>query len=69
MNQIDIWVIYKHPKDFPNKYVVRHWINENPTKTMYTANTLEEIRKKIPQGLTLLPRFPQDDPKIVEVWL
>ena len=69
MKGIDIWVIYDNPLDVPGKFVLRHWINENPTKTMYIADTLDEIRTKVPQGLVNIGRMPEDDPKIKEVWI
>lgn len=67
-NKIELWVIYDKPTDYPGKYVARKWLNNNPTKTMYTAESLEEIREKIP-GLYNLGRQDNDDPKIVEVWV
>jgi len=35
----------------------------------HTADSLEEIRKFVPPGLTNLHRQPNDDPVIVEVWV
>ena len=69
MTQLSMWVIYENPKDFPDKFVARMFINDKPTGNIYVGDTLEDVRKIIPQGLALLPRFPQDDPKMVEVWL
>lgn len=69
MKGISLWVIYEKPLDYPEKYVVRHWINTTPTKTMYIADTLDEIRKKIPSGLVNIGRKAEDDPKIKEVWI
>lgn len=68
------WVIYDHPRDFPDKYVMRRWEIRQPaeivaTDDMALANTLEEIRLSVPQGLYRLERFRDDDPSIVEVWL
>jgi hypothetical protein len=31
-------------------------------------DTLEQARDSIPEGLICWPRFPDDDPAIVEVW-
>jgi len=69
MTELELWVIYKNPLDYPNKFVARKWLNNNPTKTMYIEDTLDDIRKKIPQNLFNLHRMPNDDPKIVEVWI
>lgn len=69
MKGLEIWVVYKKPLDYPNKFVIRKWINNTPTKTMYIADTLDEIRQRIPEGLVSIGRSPNDDPKIVEVWI
>lgn len=67
------WVIYFNPSDFPNKYVVRLWYatrygleKDNSVKL---ADTITEARSFVPENLYCLPRFENDDPAIVEVWL
>lgn len=69
-----IWVVYFNPSDFPGLYVLRAQrpcsngeIEKSPGAL--TADTLDEIRELIPPGLTRIPRFPEDDPVIVECWL
>jgi len=66
---MELWVIYKHPKDYPDKYVARKWILDEPTSEAVFANTLEEARLAIPKGLIRMERNNQDDPCIVEIWL
>lgn len=67
------WVVYDHPRDFPDKFVVRRWdIGAGvvtATDEVRVADTLEEIRRLIPFGLFRLGRFEEDDPCIVELWL
>jgi len=69
------WVVYDRPRDFPNKFVARrHYIvrgdpNPRASEEYAVADSLEEIRQRLPPGLYCLPRFADDDPKIVEVWL
>jgi len=67
------YVIYNNPRDYPGKYVMRRWdIRAGEmiaTDNMELAETLEEIRGKVPPGLYCLERFEDDDPCIVEVWL
>lgn len=67
------WVIYKHPRDYPDQYVMRLWkIRAGhfwPTNDMALADTLGEIRKNLPPGLFRIERFAEDDPCIVEVWI
>lgn len=73
---IYLWVIYEHPKDFPDHYVVRRWqllgdvcapkmdIEGSP------ALTLEEARAFVPNGASCIGRDPyNDDPVIKEVWI
>lgn len=71
--EISQWVIYAQPLDYPTKYVLRRWdIRANTmiaTDEMALAETLAEIRKKVPPGLYRLARYDDDDPCIVEVWL
>lgn len=70
MNQ---YVIYEKPKDHPTKFVVRQWIIGPGTAKagpmISTSDTLEEAQATLPEGLTNIPRFANDDPVIVEVWM
>ena len=63
------WTIYKHPLDYPNKYVARKFVLDKPTSEILVGGTLEEIRKLLPLGLTCIDRHETDDPVIVETWL
>ena len=67
------WVIYRHPRGYPGKYVMRRWGilagKIVATDEMALADTLEEIRASVPPGLYRLERFEDDDPCILEVWL
>jgi hypothetical protein len=68
-----LWVIYDHPRDFPDRFVARkHHVvpgASGPTLEILTADTLDDLRAKLPAGLVLLSRHPMDDPVIVETWL
>lgn len=70
---LTIWVVYDHPKDFPDKWVLRPQrarrdgtIEAGPA---FLADTLDEIRALVPPFLHRLPRFPDDDPVIAETWI
>jgi len=67
------WVIYDHPRDYPDKFVMRRWGIRTglvmATDDVKLADTLAEIRQQLPMGLYPLKRFEDDDPCIVEVWL
>jgi hypothetical protein len=62
------YVVFDHPIDHPNHFVVRIFLDDKPTTSFELATTLNEARAKMPKGLYCLPRDPQDDPKIVESW-
>lgn len=68
---LPIWVVYDHPKDFPNNFVARLWVGERPTDTMMICPDLERLRDEINRrGATVkLMRHADDDPKILETWL
>ena len=65
-----MWVVYAHPTDYPDSYVARMWLNEQPTASIVICPTLETMRSQlIEMGLAPITRDPKDDPKIVETWL
>ena len=67
------WVVYCRRREYPDKYVARRWgVRAGQITATYEvklADTLEEIRRRIPPWLYCLRRFEDDDPCIVEVWL
>ena len=75
MRQVRIqhYAIYYNPSDVPGKYVVRRWWIDvgslTPDPDRHVVDTLEEARKLIPDGFTCVPRYMNDDPVIVEVWV
>lgn len=70
MSIIDVWVIYDHPKDFPNEFVARKYDLDLPTDTLIQAPTLSHLQETfIKMGLTKIPRHPNDDPCITESWI
>lgn len=69
--------IFDKPLDQPDKFVIREYFI-GPATTDFNgvtlgeaqyANTLEEARKLVPEGLHRLPRMPQDPRFLVETWL
>jgi len=75
MNEaLEMWVIYDHPKDYPNSFIARRWLvddkGERFTGDIINANSLEKLRiVLINIGKTCINRDPNDDPVIVETWL
>jgi len=71
---LTMWTVYDHPRDFPNHFVARCFqIKADAavaTKSVVTADKIETIRSVMQRmGKVCLQRDPNDDPKIVEVWL
>ncbi len=66
-----IWTIYSSPSDYPGKFVARpHSVKrEVALRCHLIADTLDEIREKLPFGLAQLDRSPGDDATIVETWI
>lgn len=71
MSELRQFVIYDHPTDCPDAFVVREWsvsaAGPRPLGAQ-TAPTLDDARELVPEGLVNVGRTPQDDHKIVEVW-
>lgn len=70
---IELFVIYDHPRDFPEHVVVRrHCVGQGWTKPdaepLAVVGTIAAARAVLPPGLSNLGRNPADDPKIAEVW-
>jgi len=67
-----MWVVYGFPRDFPEHIAVRRQaVCRGAIITASFAGiyeSLQEARADLPEGLVCLPRFPEDDPSIVEVW-
>jgi len=73
-NGLPLWVIYDHPRDFPDAFVVRCQTVDGTGVTIAPCArlfpSLARARAWLAQqGLTCLAREPEDDPVIVETWL
>jgi hypothetical protein len=70
---LDMYVVYDHPTDFPNHFVVRHWIigagRAKPTDRCVIGKTLDEVRTAIPAYCVRLERSPEDEPQVLESWV
>ncbi len=73
-DELVMYTIYDHPKDFPDKFVVRAHIVASDGKQYAStdcqlADTLEEARTFVPRDKVRTARHPADDPVIVETWV
>lgn len=70
---LTMWVVYDHPRDYPDAFVARRWEIAPgvmiATQDAHTAATLEAVRERIPPGLYRINRDQNDEPQIVEVWV
>jgi hypothetical protein len=68
------YVIYDHPRDYPEHFVVRRWDVVSgmpepvPCGEAVLADSLEDARNAVPPGFNNIGRFANDDPVILEVW-
>lgn len=69
---LTMWVIYDHPADYPDYFVVRKWnVTDGvvtPLRDVHLFDTAEHARDSLPYGLVLSP-VSESDPSILEVWL
>lgn len=66
---LDIWTVYDHPLDYPEYFVVRRWELTSPREHYLFASLGKAQAFLVSKGLARLPRFEQDDPKIIETWI
>lgn len=70
--QLEQFVIYERPRDYPDKFVVRRFRivpgKIIPDDNVAVFNTLDEAREFIPYHLINIGRQEKDEPQIVEVW-
>lgn len=67
--KLELWTIYRYPKDYPDKFVARKFILDKPTEERLIGDTLEEVRSLLPKGLIRFDRSPNDILSIVETWM
>lgn len=67
---LSIWVVYDHPRDYPNCYVARCFIGEKATDSVMICPSLERLQDELAgMGLVKMMPMPGDDPVIIETWL
>lgn len=71
--QIEAWVIYRHPPDYPNSFVARKFLLSPPSLDLIVSDTAQDVRHIIAslptRMLTRIEHGEFDDPAIVETWL
>lgn len=72
MPELKIWVIYDKPIDYPNSVVARQFTLDKPTQNIIVGQDIDTVRGALvaETGCDVkIDRHPEDDPKIVEMWL
>lgn len=65
-----IYVVYFDPLDFPGRYVLRRWLAQEPDPIpMAVTAELALVRNVIPDHCIPIGSYPEQDPKIFEVWV
>lgn len=68
----DLWVVYDHPLDYPDLFVVRRYRGTQPTDELIVGPSLLSVRTQLRARRSDLIRFERaenDDPCVVEVYL
>ena len=73
-DSMDIWVLCKHPTDYPDKYTARRHVANaagyGPTSDVIVDDNIDNLRvQMLERGLICIDRAAGDDPVIVESWL
>lgn len=71
---LTLWVIYDHPLDFPDGFVLRaQWAMRSGAiqvdRVAWYAKTADELRSIVPPDLFCISRQPDDPKVILETWL
>lgn len=74
MALLKVAVVYDSPTDYPGQVVGRFFEVLGPkivpdALPFEVADTVDEVRARIPDGMTCLGRRPEDEAHIVEVWI
>ncbi len=71
---VRLFVIYDHPSDYPDAFVVREWVVVGAEvyvakEPLAVSPELDLARMELPSGLFNIGRGPEDDQAIREVWI
>lgn len=66
---VPMFVVYEHPEDFPDKFVVRLFDMYKPSPYYTLSDTLEQARATLPKGLMWINRSIYDVRSLVETWV
>lgn len=69
-DSLEMFVVYRNPRDFPGKVVVRRFvIGDAPDKQPhFVGDSVEAARATLPRNLVCCRRDRSDEKQIVETW-
>lgn len=68
--RLPVIAVYKHPDDYPDKYVARIFDTDKPTNAIVLRDSLIEIKRDIEKtGMTFLMRGAEDEPALVGAYV
>jgi hypothetical protein len=68
-SELVMYVVYKHPLDYPEEFICRRFVGVTPDDELYARGWIAEaVRRELPPGVVRMTRFELDDPAILEVW-
>ena len=71
--RLPMWVVYRPvTREYPGRWVARMHVSlpePKATRFVITHDTLPDLRRLLPEGLSHLDRDPDDLPEIEELWL
>ena len=62
------WLIFDQLKLYPNLYVAQRFENDMPTKEIFTARNLKELRMQLPADLFRSDPHENCISNVVEIW-
>lgn len=75
MTRLDIYVVFRDTLDFPGQYVLRvqtvgpHGVDHG-CPPLAIADSLAEIHRALPPGVSLMPTYTEDEIlRVVETWV
>ncbi len=69
-NQLEIWVIFNRPLDYPNGLIARKFLNDRPTNEYIIGQNLNELRKLFrKKGLVAISKSSDDPISLIESWI
>jgi hypothetical protein len=64
---LSAWIVFRDGPGHPGKVIAR-LATDTPTPYVLVADTLAELRTRLPPGMAVTERQPADPPEVLELW-